>query len=271
MNGTPVLPGVMGIEGFSVASRHIASVLASGKAGFDVDRLEDIRFLTPFKFYRNEPRSITWRAQAVREESGLVVYVSLESDLTLISQKVEHLLHFTGRVYLQPLEEHSPVVVQEPPHWNGAKTIQPEDIYRLYFHGPAFQVLEGVQRSGEAVLGKLNSNRPALVSGGKQEPSVPVLVELCFQTAGLWEAGKTGVMALPKSIESLKIYPHRVNGLPIFAEVMPSIISGRAAFDARVVDAKGHLYLEMKNYQTSPLPYSADQSLISPLKVLVED
>ena len=271
LNGTPVLPGVMGIEGFSVAAKHIASVLASSKAGFDVTRLEDIRFLTPFKFYRNEPRSITWRAQAVREESGLVVYVSLESDLTLVSQKVEHLLHFTGRVYLQPIEQQQQVILLQPPHWNGAQTVQAEDIYRLYFHGPAFQVLEGVQRSGDLLLGKLNASRPTLLAGTRGEPSMPVLVELCFQTAGLWEAGKTGVMALPRSIESLKIYPHQVNGVPIFAEVSPIMQDGKLTFDARVVDAKGHLYLEMKNYRTSPLPYKADQQLITPLKVLVEE
>ena len=271
LNGTPVLPGVMGIEGFSVAARHIASVLASGKAGFDVTRLEDIQFLTPFKFYRNEPRSITWRAQAVREESGLVVYVSLESDLTRVSKKVEHMLHFTGRVYLQPLEEHPRMVVLQPPHWNGSQTVHADDIYRLYFHGPAFQVLEGVQRSGEVLLGKLNSKRPTLVAGGKQDPSVPVLVELCFQTAGLWEAGKTGVMALPRSIESLTIYPHQVNGVPIYAEVSPSIEEGSLTFNARVLDAKGQLYLEMKNYRTIRLSYSADQDLITPLQVLMDN
>ena len=33
MNGIPVLPGVMGIEGFSVAAKHIGSVLASSRDG----------------------------------------------------------------------------------------------------------------------------------------------------------------------------------------------------------------------------------------------
>ncbi len=52
LKGIPVLPGVMGIEGFSVAAKHIGSVLASGNAGLEVDRLEDIHFLAAFKFYR---------------------------------------------------------------------------------------------------------------------------------------------------------------------------------------------------------------------------
>ncbi len=81
LNGIPVLPGVIGIEGFSVAARHIASTLASKNAGFQVDHLEDIQFLAPFKFYKNLPRHIQWKAQAVREKNGLVVYAKLESEL----------------------------------------------------------------------------------------------------------------------------------------------------------------------------------------------
>ena len=54
LKGIPVLPGVMGIEGFSVAAKHIGSVLASGKEGFEIEKLEDIRFMTAFKFYHND-------------------------------------------------------------------------------------------------------------------------------------------------------------------------------------------------------------------------
>jgi hypothetical protein len=41
-------------------------------------------------------------------------------------------------------------------------------------------------------------------------------------------------------------------------------------FDARVVDAKGRVYLEIDNYRTSPLPYSAEDELIQPFKTLVQ-
>ena len=50
LRGLPVLPGVMGIEGFSVAARHIGSVLASSKGGLEVGKLEDIHFLAAFNF-----------------------------------------------------------------------------------------------------------------------------------------------------------------------------------------------------------------------------
>jgi len=101
--------------------------------------------------------------------------------------------------------------------------------------------------------------------------STPILVELCLQTAGIWEAGKTGVLALPSSIGTLKLYPRKVNGVPIFAEVVPlQLEDGSLAFKARVVDAKGHLYLEMQDYRTVPLPYNVEEQLLQPLKKLVE-
>jgi malonyl CoA-acyl carrier protein transacylase len=276
MNGIPVLPGVMGIEGFSVAAKHIGSVLASTKEGLDggleVDSLEDIHFLAAFKFYRKDPRRVTWLARAVREESGLVVYVSLESSRLMKTGSEKHMQHFSGKVHLKPHQAEEQEASAAIPVWNGSYTVQAADIYQLYFHGPAFQVLEGVQRSGESVLGKLNKSLPAFTSEGHGLLSTPTLVELCFQTAGIWEIGKTGVMALPRSIHSLTLYRQNINGAAIYAEVKPYRSgNGELHFDARVVDSKGRLYLELKEYTTTPLPVSVQPDLLAPLQELMKD
>jgi len=269
LNGIPVLPGVIGIEGFSVAARHIASVLASDKQGFIVSQLEDVQFKLPFKFYRNEPRRITWKARVIAEQRGLVVYASLESTLKRPDQHLDVLEHFTGRVILEHAGAEPQAHVAAAPHWNGHATVGSDDIYRLYFHGPAFQVLDGVQCSGDTVLGRLNQNLPPATSDGRHL-STPTLVELCFQTAGIWEAGVTGVLALPQSIGSLHIYRDDIRDTSIFAEVTPlHAKDGSLSFNARVLDENGNIYLEIKNYHTSPLPYAAEPELIAPLKVLL--
>ena len=160
----------------------------------------------------------------------------------------------------------------EPPLWNGHYTVKAEDIYRLYFHGPAFQVLEGVQLSGATVLGKLNKNLPSILHTDHALLSTPTLVELCFQTAGIWEIGKTGMMALPRSIESLKLYRQSINGASIYAEVSPvQTEKGGLHFDARVVDSMGRLYLELNNYRTTPLPNSVEKDLLAPMLELVKE
>ncbi|MGD0879230.1 MAG: SDR family NAD(P)-dependent oxidoreductase, partial [Anaerolineales bacterium] len=272
MNGIPVLPGVMGIEGFSVAAKHIGSVLASNNDRLDVGKLEDIHFLAAFKFYRKEPRRVTWLASAVREQDGIVVNVSLESSRLMKTGIEKRMKHFSGKVHLKQHETEAQEVSTNIPIWNASYTVQAEDIYQLYFHGPAFQVLEGVQRSGESVLGKLNKKLPAFTNGEHDLLSTPTLVELCFQTAGIWEIGKTGIMALPRSIESLTLYRQNLNGAAIYAEVKPFRSgNGELHFDARVVDSKGRIYLELKEYCTTPLPVTVEPNLLAPLKELMKD
>jgi hypothetical protein len=270
MNGIPLLPGVMGIEGFSVAAQHIASTLGAAKGGFHISRLENIQFLTPFKFYRNEARRITWKAQVVYEQDGLVAYVTLESDLARVNNRSDHMLHFSGEVHLIPANTPLEKPKSKAPHWNGSYTLQAEDIYKLYFHGPAFQVLEGVQKNGETVLGKLNKQIPPLMESDKKLVSVPILVELCLQTAGVWDIGKDGSLSLPQSIGALRLFENKVNGLAIFAEVQPvTDDNGKRYFNARVIDSKGQIYLEIDQYRTSPLPYGVEKELLTPIETLI--
>ena len=47
IDGTPVLPGVMGIEAFAEAALCVLP-------GWHVEAIEDVSFLAPFKFYRGE-------------------------------------------------------------------------------------------------------------------------------------------------------------------------------------------------------------------------
>ena len=55
IDGTPVLPGVMGIEAFAEAAQCV-------HPGWHVEAVEEVNFLSPFKFYRDEPRTVTVQA-----------------------------------------------------------------------------------------------------------------------------------------------------------------------------------------------------------------
>ena len=145
-----------------------------------------------------------------------------------------------------------------------------EEIYRLYFHGLAFQVLEGVQSAEGGVLGKMNVQLPQLVSADKTLLTNPRALELALQTAGVWEVAATDTLALPSSIGWLKLYPEaQLDGL-LIAEVQPGKGDDDAlSFSARVVNASGNLALEMRDYRTAPLPFQAEAELIVPFKRLV--
>ena len=81
----------------------------------------------------------------------------------------------------------------------------PDLVYKFYFHGPAYQVVGEAWRSNGSAVARFADDLPA--NHTPEQPTVigPRLVELCFQTAGLWEAGTTGTLALPASIDRLDL------------------------------------------------------------------
>jgi hypothetical protein len=271
MDDTPLLPGVMGVEGFAEIACLIASRLGSAKTSYRVASIEDIDFEAPVKFYRNEPRKITWRASVSPSGDGLVTDVILESvrELKTGTQLTQH---FSGRVILEQAEDGSgePPTAQAPT-WNGSATLDPEAIYRVYFHGPAFQVLEGVQSDGDRVIRKFRLDLPPMTGQPKETLIAPLLIELCLQTAGVWEIGKTGVLALPTAIDRVIVHRTPESKATLYAEIEPKPGENDALdFDARVVDAEGNLYIELHGYRTARLPDPIDDQDVAPLRAVVE-
>ncbi len=94
IDGTPVLPGVMGIEAFAEAALCMLP-------GWHVEAIEEVNFLAPFKFYRNEPRTVTIEARFHPQGDALVADCRLIGRRTLPNQPEPQVTtHFTARVRL---------------------------------------------------------------------------------------------------------------------------------------------------------------------------
>ncbi len=263
LDGTPLMPGVMGIEGFAQVAAQAVMQGGPIHQPLRVVAVQNVQFLAPLKFYRHEPRHLTWRVRVSPAPQGWHAHVSLES-LRPAPTGDQRMIHFVGQVVL---ECGSPTAAPTatPPAWNGGVAVSPESIYRIYFHGPAFQVLNGVQQHGEHVYGRFNADLPPLIA--PTALTLPQLVELCLQTAGVWEIGRTGELALPAAIERLIVHRTDTNGEPIYAQVQPRMTDDhRFCFDAWVLDQKGRLYLELQGYRTARLSRVGDESLIAPLR-----
>src|SRR5690606_1470467 len=107
-----------------------------------------------------------------------------------------------------------------------------------------YQVLEGVQVEGNSAIGLMAANLPPNTKpAGSRELIAPRLVELCFQTAGVWDIHTHGKMALPLAMGSLTTYRTEAegNGRRLYALVKAR--QDGASFDAQVVDEVGNLYL----------------------------
>jgi acyl transferase domain-containing protein/NAD(P)-dependent dehydrogenase (short-subunit alcohol dehydrogenase family)/acyl carrier protein len=260
IDGTPVLPGVMGIEAFAEAALRMLP-------GWSVEAIENVNFLAPFKFYRSEPRTLTIQAVIRSHNNALFADCTLIGRRSLPNQTEPQVTrHFTGRVRLtkQPFELATGPNITSP----SGSFITAADIYRIYFHGPAYQVLERAWWDGKRVFGLMSRNLPDNHQPNSQ-PLVmaPRLLELCFQTAGLWEMAVQGRMGLPLHIDQVRVWQESslVEG-QLFAIVTPLPDGG---FDAQVVDANGKQYVQLSGYRTVALPMALDAKALNTLQTLV--
>ena len=254
---TPVLPGVMGIEAFAEAARFLLP-------DWHVAAVEDVNFLAPFKFYRNEPRTVTVASAIYPHHDCLLADCRLTGHRLLPGQTEPQVTtHFTGRVRLT--KQRAKAAAVQAPGLPEGHIIEAADIYRLYFHGPAYQVLERAWFDGDRIVGRLSENLPSdHIPPEKPTLMMPRLIELCFQTAGLWEMRAQGRMGLPQHVDQvclLRVPDLSVGGL--YAVVTPK--SEEGSFDADVVDAAGNRYVQLIGYRTVALPYVVDTE---PLKAL---
>ena len=257
IDGTPVLPGVMGTESFA----ELASLLAPG---FRLAHIAHEQLDSPVKFHRSQPRTLIVKAVVQPVGDGdLVAHTELRSVFQpavapgRTPPPPQETVHFRATVRLTrtpATEVHGSL----PDAGEGARVVERAAIYRVYFHGPAYQVLEQVTLNGTRAIGLMAEALPAdSVPADAEHLINPRLLELCFQTAGVWEIDHTEQMALPSSLERLEVYRdlNEADGARMYAIVTAA--DGGAAFDAQVVDSNGHVYLALTGYRTSRLPGTA--------------
>ncbi len=260
INGTPLLPGVMGMEAFAEAARCLLP-------GWQVAAVEELNFLAPFKFYRSDPRVLTIEAVIHPQHDTLLADCRLTGRRSLPKQH-EPLVttHFTGQVRLT---KQAPESVTGPalrlPHGHD---IHAADIYRLYFHGPAYQVLEQAWLDGDQIFGKMAQHLPSNhVPPENPTLMAPRLIELCFQTSGIWEMSALGRMGLPRYVRQVRLLrnPDHPEG-DLYAVVTPNPDQG--SFDAEVVDAAGNRYVQVCGYRTVALPNIIDAEPLKQLQAI---
>jgi len=260
IGGTPVLPGVMGLEGFAEVTKTLFPE-------WRVSAIESVEFLAPFKFYRDEPRTLTWTAHFRTHGEDVLADCQLVGNRDIMGRR-EAKTHFTASVRLSRAPAGDDRVEAPPPE--PTTTVTDGDIYQVYFHGPAYQVLDSAWRDDGIVVGRMRSGLPV----DHQPAEIPLLieprlVELCFQTAGVWQIGTTGRMGLPQHIDRVELLRNLddVEG-QLHAVVTPK--DGGASFDAYVADEKGHLYVMLWGYRTAELPEDVDPNKRQPLRAAMD-
>lgn len=96
-----------------------------------------------------------------------------------------------------------------------------------------------------------------------RQPSImaPLLIELCLQTAGLWELTVMHRMMIPDGIDHIARLTdvESDDGIPLAAVVSPRREhGGRTVFDAQVIDPSGLIHLEVRGYRTTEFSHPID-------------
>jgi NAD(P)-dependent dehydrogenase (short-subunit alcohol dehydrogenase family) len=257
IEGTPVLPGVMALEAFAELAQLLFPELP-------LRSLEDIEFMAPMKFYRQQPQTLELRADFGMAGDDVVVHCVCASSRMLHGQdQAQVTTHFSATVRLG--NEAMAAVGGSLPQASSTAVVTAEDLYRIYFHGAAYQVLQQAWLAGDKVVASMADNLPCnhLPEGG---PLVlqPRLIELCFQAAGVWQIGTSGKMALPRRIACITLPQAEAAAGPgkIHAIVTPR---GEDTFDAEVIDDQGQMLLRLEGYQSIEYPSPIEETLRLPL------
>ncbi|MGB7980461.1 MAG: SDR family NAD(P)-dependent oxidoreductase, partial [Candidatus Nanopelagicales bacterium] len=255
---TALLPGVMGIEGMVEAARLLVPAWALAS-------VEAVDFHAPLKFYRDEPRTIEIVALLHPDGPDLVAECRIEAERQLPgSDAPTRTTHFTGRVRLTesaPDSQH-----EDPPARSGAE-VSAEDVYRMYFHGPAYQVVESAWRDGDRSATQLAGDLPVNHTAEADTQAAPRLIELCFQAAGLWEAGREGRLALPTHVTRVTVL-----GSAGEAADGPLVAAAQATedgFDCVVTGPDGTVAVRLEGYRTVALPQPLAEDVQAPIAAVM--
>jgi Polyketide synthase dehydratase/KR domain len=253
IDDTPVLPGVMGMEAFAETARLLAPDL-------HVAAVENVDFRVPLKFYRDEPRTLTITALLRPDGDDLLAECQLSAERLLPgTEQPQRTVHFTGSVRLTANPPALDVADSKP--GDETPSLTPEQVYRLYFHGPAYRVVDSAWQQDDGAAARFAADLPPQVD----QPVLigPRLVELCFQTVGLLEAGTAGVLALPMHVDAVRLNGQPVERAGLVATARPD---GHGGFDCAVRDDEGTLVLRVDGYRTAPLPDPPDPDVVAPMR-----
>lgn len=231
VEGVPLLGNVMAIE--SMATAAAALTAAAGKLHIQCVQGRVACFVPT-------PRTISIGAERKGDRIGCRVYDVKEGDEEV---------YFTAEISFGAFDA-PPAFVPN----RSDKVVSGEEVYRLYFHGPSFRVVESAWLEGEVMFAKMNRTLPAVFCKGVPV-AMPRAIELCLQTAGLYEIAISGRMRIPERIGGIVLYEQTDE---YSAELTAAARPGQNGMDITLFDNAGTVHMEVSDYLTADFPVPVD-------------
>jgi NAD(P)-dependent dehydrogenase (short-subunit alcohol dehydrogenase family) len=248
--GEPWLPGVMATE----ALAELAAVLAPG---YRLAAIENEQMMGAFKFFHMEPRTLYLSASAKPAANGDLVARAVLRSVTKPSkpglpERVKE--HFVADVRLTAAPAEKPVLAFSAPDAKNLP-ITAEEVYKSFFHGPAYQVIERARVSEGTIAARMTHLLPPNTAPTEAESLMaPRLIELCFQMAALWAQKVKNAMGFPLGIDRVVAYrqPEEAEGKRLFG--IGSTHDDGERFNFQVVDEAGNIYVDLQGFRTAARP-----------------
>ena len=184
----------------------------------NLEGFSDVKFGLPIKLMKEEARVRVKVEYSGQDHNSLFLRCHIESDLVNTKGEIfgEPRIHHEALVRLlkEGASRDAEISFTDSPG-RGNASFQPSFIYDRFFHGPRFQVHGGLIKgiSDQDDLGadgvvllrnqlpnsQLFEEEPALLE------SLPMLIEACFQNAGLVAMEVDSISSLPIGIEECEI------------------------------------------------------------------
>ncbi len=243
IEGTPYVPGVMGIETFMETATALTGTVPQG--------LKDVHFYLPIKLLRNRPQAV----RVIGKASGSEASMEIESDF--INSKGVKMgntrRHFTAKTLDGFTSNWASVKAEAMTGLTAPMSVSKEEIYQKYFHGPSFQVLAGIIRVDKhASLAVYNTTpRPQWNDGPRTLLANPMLIEAAFQCCGFQDMSIEHKMTLPDGIAEVAVLNNQVPPaqLYLYGVNRGNTADGKTLHDAYVFDAQGNVWVEIHGYQ----------------------
>ena len=242
IEGTPYVPGVMGIETFMETANALMGKAPQG--------LEDVHFFLPIKLLRNRPQAV----RIIGTSDGTQATMEIESDF--INSKGVKMgntrRHFTAKTlnaFTSTWDEVKNAIHLDV---NAAPVVTKEEIYKKYFHGPSFQVLGGILRVNEKEsLAVYHTTPKPQWPEAKTLLANPMLIEAAFQCCGFQDMSVANKMTLPDGIKEVAVFKREVppQTLYLYGVNKGLTADGKTLHDAYVFDEKGNVWVEIHGYQ----------------------
>ena len=243
IEGTPYVPGVMGIETFMETATALTGNVPQG--------LKNVHFYLPIKLLRNRPQAV----RVIGKVNGNTADMEIESDF--INSKGIKMgntrRHFTAQTMNTFTSTWESVKADAMAGIGGVTTVSKEEIYQKYFHGPSFQVLEGILHVDNKVsLAQYHTTpRPQWNDGPRTLLANPMLIEAAFQCCGFQDMTIARKITLPDGISEVAILNNQVPPATLFLYGVNkgTTADGKTLHDAYVFDAQGNVWVEVHGYQ----------------------